>query len=216
MLPQGGRRWPPPEQSRPHLLSPPGACSAALPERQLGADTATLTQTLSAWSSSSSPFFLAMLRSVFFFPQVCRPSCYFQKQISWRLQWKSALGSDTGNCDREDRPDTGRREARGPSVPRSAPPAGRWPSGFPEPLTTLSGRGLCRRKMGETARKENDPLAIPMWPLPFGHVCTPRPPPIIHPSGSLSRTRRHGIVVATSAGRTWGTELQLLTVVCYN
>lgn len=88
----------------------------------------------------------------------------------------SAVGSDTGNCDREDRPDTGRREAQGPSVPRSAPPAGRWPSGFPEPLTTLSGRGLCRRKMGEMARKENDPLAIPMWPPPFGHVCTPRPP----------------------------------------
>lgn len=28
VLPQGGRRWPPPEQSRPHLPSPPGACSA--------------------------------------------------------------------------------------------------------------------------------------------------------------------------------------------
>lgn len=219
VLPQGGRRWPPPEQSRPHLPSPPGACSAALPERQLGADTATLTQTLSAWSSSSSPFFLAMLRSVFFFPQVCRPSCYFQKQISWRLQWKSALSSDTGNCDREDRPDTGRREARGPSVPRSLgprPPLGGGPRGYPSHLRRFQAVVCVAGKWGRRQERKMIPWPFPCGPRLLAMFAHPGPPHIIHPSGSLSRTRRHGIVVATSAGRTWGTELQLLTVVCYN
>lgn len=181
VLPQGGRRWPPPEQSRPHLPSPPGACSAALPERQLGADTATLTQTLSAWSSSS-PFFLAMLRSVFFSPRCADLCATFKSRFpgvcSGKAPWAVTQETVTGK--------TGRTPGGGkPEAPRSLgprPPLGGGPRGYPSHLRRFQAVVCVAGKWGRRQERKMIPWPFPCGPRLLAMFAHPGPPPPHHSS----------------------------------
>lgn len=216
MLPQGGRQWPPPEQSRPHLPSPPGACSAhclsvswerTRPHSHRRSAPGRLLLLLFFSQCSGLVFFsprCADLRATFKsrFPGVC----------SGKAPWAVTQETVTGKTGRT--PGGGKREA-----PRSLglrPPLGGGPRGYPSHLRRFQAVVCVAGKWGRRQERKMIPWPFPCGPRLLAMFAHPGPPHIIHPSGSLSRTRRHGIVVATSAGRTWGTELQLLTVVCYN